>query len=248
MTTFTPSPGAPIRGTPTFRTDADAMAEWWTVIMPEMQAFSDDVTPLADAVPLLKSSIAYKGLWSSLSGALAIPASVFHLDRLWMLREDIANVAAKVPGTAPEWIASDSEVQIGATYTVTGTPSEIVFTSLPQYFTSLRVEIEGLSHNQVSGLDLQLLCSNDGVTYSSAVSLGEMTNLSTSLYGSIVFDGYAKEASIITRALSSLAANQIALNLTVQDTVARRGVITAFKLTLSGAGGFDAGSIKIWAR
>lgn len=46
---------------------------------------------------------AYKGLWSSLSGALAIPAAVYHLGEFWVLTQSVLDVAATVPGTAPEW-------------------------------------------------------------------------------------------------------------------------------------------------
>jgi hypothetical protein len=45
----------------------------------------------------------YKGLWSSLTGALAIPASVYHLSKYWTLTTSLTDVTAKVPGTAPEW-------------------------------------------------------------------------------------------------------------------------------------------------
>lgn len=47
----------------------------------------------------------FKGAWTTLTGALAIPASVTHLGKIWLLTESIANVAAEVPGTSTKWLA-----------------------------------------------------------------------------------------------------------------------------------------------
>jgi hypothetical protein len=46
----------------------------------------------------------FKGLWSSLTGALAVPASVYHVNKYWMLLSNIADVTAKTPGVATEWV------------------------------------------------------------------------------------------------------------------------------------------------
>ena len=45
----------------------------------------------------------FKGNWSSLTGALNIPASVFHDDAYWMLISNLADVTTKEPGVDPEW-------------------------------------------------------------------------------------------------------------------------------------------------
>jgi hypothetical protein len=47
----------------------------------------------------------YKGEWSTLTGALAIPASVSHNDSVWLLTESVADVTAVEPGVDPEWLA-----------------------------------------------------------------------------------------------------------------------------------------------
>ncbi|MEJ5031967.1 hypothetical protein WH303_22665 [Comamonas sp. MYb69] len=39
----------------------------------------------------------YKGDWVGLSGALAVPATVTHLGRLWYLKSNLANVASQTP-------------------------------------------------------------------------------------------------------------------------------------------------------
>lgn len=46
---------------------------------------------------------AFKGLWTSLSGALAMPATVLHLNAYWMLTRNVSNVAAEVPGMSTAW-------------------------------------------------------------------------------------------------------------------------------------------------
>lgn len=46
----------------------------------------------------------YKGEWSSLSGALSIPATVRHEDALWMLVSSAADVTAIEPGVSAQWV------------------------------------------------------------------------------------------------------------------------------------------------
>lgn len=45
----------------------------------------------------------YKGEWSTLTGALALPASVSHLGYFWALNTTLANVTTAVPGTSSSW-------------------------------------------------------------------------------------------------------------------------------------------------
>lgn len=52
------------------------------------------------------SAANFKGEWSTLSGALAIPASVSYAGTIWTLTESVANVAAEVPGVSAKWIAA----------------------------------------------------------------------------------------------------------------------------------------------
>lgn len=52
---------------------------------------------------LAAASANYRGLWSSLSGALAMPASVFHLGYFWALNTALANVTTAVPGVSASW-------------------------------------------------------------------------------------------------------------------------------------------------
>lgn len=47
----------------------------------------------------------FKGAWSSLSGALAVPAAVLHNGQIWSLLVNLTNVAASEPGVTTDWLA-----------------------------------------------------------------------------------------------------------------------------------------------
>lgn len=46
----------------------------------------------------------FKGAWSSLTGALNMPASVSHSGRLWLLTANLANVTTATPGVSGSWL------------------------------------------------------------------------------------------------------------------------------------------------
>ena len=52
----------------------------------------------------------YKGQWSTLSGALNTPASVWHNGAYWGLLSNIANVATAQPGVSSAWAAVGTQV------------------------------------------------------------------------------------------------------------------------------------------
>lgn len=74
--------------------------------IPALNAAVADVNEAAEIAPQLISAVNYKGIWSSLSGALSIPASVWHNGEFWILLESISNVSANEPGVSPVWAAS----------------------------------------------------------------------------------------------------------------------------------------------
>lgn len=55
------------------------------------------------------ASANYKGEWSTLTGALNIPASVSHNGTIWMLLSNAANVAAITPGVSAQWLAINED-------------------------------------------------------------------------------------------------------------------------------------------
>lgn len=52
------------------------------------------------------SAANYKGLWASLTGALATPATVYHAGTYWVLNANLADVTAAQPGVSSSWTES----------------------------------------------------------------------------------------------------------------------------------------------
>lgn len=66
-----------------------------------------------DAITAANSAAlaSFKGLWSSLSGSLAKPASVLHNNSYWALLNNLTNVASSEPsGSNPNWAVISSEL------------------------------------------------------------------------------------------------------------------------------------------
>ena len=58
------------------------------------------------------SSASFKGNWSSLTGALSMPASVSHNDAFWALNTNLDNVTTATPGVASQW----TKIKIGVDF------------------------------------------------------------------------------------------------------------------------------------
>jgi len=111
MTTLSPIPEFPAlsdRAAGTYNSKAYAFGtHMGAVFQPEMAALMPELQSAAtDAVIASAAAIAaanYKGAWSTLTGPLAIPASVVHNGALYMLLESVSNVAAEEPGVSNKW-------------------------------------------------------------------------------------------------------------------------------------------------
>lgn len=114
--TALPSAPLPTDNTATFNSKAFALVAALNTFVTEANATG--VAADVDAAAALASQIAaglskdaavasanFKGAWSVLTGALAIPASVSHLSKVWTLTESVANVTTEVPGTSAKWLA-----------------------------------------------------------------------------------------------------------------------------------------------
>lgn len=69
-----------------------------------------------------QAASAYKGEWSTLTGALNMPASVSHNGFFYALNANLANVATATPGVAAQWtqiVTQDSALVVVSTTTVT---------------------------------------------------------------------------------------------------------------------------------
>jgi hypothetical protein len=59
----------------------------------------------ADSEAVALAAANFEGEWDDLTGALSVPASVYHDSAYWMLLSDLADVTAKEPGVDSEWSA-----------------------------------------------------------------------------------------------------------------------------------------------
>ena len=115
-----PSPAPQRSDRSTFADRADARLTWEDAhLVPELNAAVAQVNDntviceaSAQAAQVAIASSNFKGAWSALTGALAVPASVFHNGAFWVLLSDIADVTAKVPGVAAEWEEAQTVSQL----------------------------------------------------------------------------------------------------------------------------------------
>ena len=115
-TTLTAAPTSPDRADrATFAARAVALDDWTkNTQIPELQAainnaYANTVEAYNSAVTCTAlTSVAaaaanYKGLWSTLTGALNMPASVSHNGNYWALNANLADVTAATPGVSASW-------------------------------------------------------------------------------------------------------------------------------------------------
>lgn len=108
-------PTPPQRSDPTnFPARGDAFMTWFvtawnylSTLVPWMTSRANEVQANADTVAAnaiyVASTANYKGLWSALTGALNMPATVSHNGRFWQLNQNLANVATAQPGVSAAW-------------------------------------------------------------------------------------------------------------------------------------------------
>lgn len=100
----------PLRSQPaTFSADMEDLLTklpgWTSDVNALAVQYEADAATLAANTPSVLAAANFKGLWSSLSGALNVPAMVYHLGAYWVLAANVANVATAVPGTSSSWLA-----------------------------------------------------------------------------------------------------------------------------------------------
>lgn len=92
---------------PNDRSTFDARAYPFTISQQTMVGeFNANVPALNDAATAASGALAashYKGAWATLTGPLAIPATVVHNGSLYMLLESVADVTAEEPGVSAKW-------------------------------------------------------------------------------------------------------------------------------------------------
>jgi hypothetical protein len=107
---ITPLPSAPLpTDTPAeFNSKAfawvAALDDWTTEANALAVDVNDDANNAEDAAAIALASANFKGSWSSLSGALNVPAAVYHSNKFWMLLNNLANVTTSEPGVSADWV------------------------------------------------------------------------------------------------------------------------------------------------
>jgi aldehyde:ferredoxin oxidoreductase len=92
---------------PTFAIEANALEA--NVNAKEISATNQADAAIASAgiatnmATIATASANYKGLWSSLIGALNMPASVYHNGGFWALNANLSNVTTETPGVSASW-------------------------------------------------------------------------------------------------------------------------------------------------
>lgn len=92
---------------PTFATEANALADQVNADEANVAAMAALVLPASDAA---LAAANYVGIWNTLSGSLALPASVYHASRFWVLLTAIGNVATSEPGVSGDWAAIADDI------------------------------------------------------------------------------------------------------------------------------------------
>ena len=155
------------------------------------QASADEAANSAESSA---SSANFKGEWSALTGALNIPASVSHLDSIWVLKASLADVTANEPSVSGDWIATtssawnapktaDFNIVASQDYLIDGS-SGAVDASLPSVIATAEefiVHNESISTNLVRVLNPNFTIKGAGGTLSSGDNLileaGDTVNL-----------------------------------------------------------------------
>lgn len=86
---------------PGFGSGANALASWMESIG---AAVETNATNAAAAAASALAAANFKGDWSGLTGALAVPAAVSHAGAAWLLLSDVADVTAHTPGVSGVWL------------------------------------------------------------------------------------------------------------------------------------------------
>ena len=97
---ITPLPPAPeVSDSPAqFNSKAFAFVDALPTMVTEINAELPAIAAAGDAAEVALGAANFKGEWSSLTGALAIPASVSHNNAVWVLTQSLADVTANEPG------------------------------------------------------------------------------------------------------------------------------------------------------
>lgn len=164
------------------------------------------------------------------------------------------SVFARINGATVDLGATGGSAwtQIGSTQTVSGSPTNIDFTSIPSTYGELLVEISGANHNDTgTGHILRLNFSVDnGSTYPSDTNsdVSDSGDGSTAFNGAVLIPRYTGAGDIIIAAVKPGLTSPATGNPAVPVRAALHSTaINAIRLSFAGTT-FLAGTFKLWGK
>lgn len=134
---------------------------------------------------------------------------------------------------------------IGSQATTSGT--SVSFTSIPQYFDTLRVGITGVSHDSGSSQHLQMELSGDnGSTWTGVIQLTQTAGTtSAAYYGQWDIPAYTDNRGFCHGSVGSTSGD-VSITGQIRGTAWRiAGGIDAIRISPAGGSNFDAGSVEL---
>ena len=86
--------------------DADTASVAAKAAVSAAQATAADMARTSASSDAAVSAANYKGEWGLMTGALDIPASVSHLNKVWILKHAVSNVSDEQPGVSSQWLST----------------------------------------------------------------------------------------------------------------------------------------------
>lgn len=153
-TTLTSAPDLPDRTEQDQTVFDTRMADYWAYLKedfePELNDITDEINTTATAITTNASNAAesetnalnasdaalgaanFAGNWVDLTGALSIPASVYHAGKVWLLLDNLADVTASEPdGSNNDWFSLTVDDRYGTTTTTSAVDITLTATSDP---------------------------------------------------------------------------------------------------------------------
>ena len=114
---ITPLPSAPLvsDSTATFNSKAFAMVAALNGFITELNATIPNIDLAVPASLAALAAANFKGDYSTLTGALSVPASCYYTGKIWILVTNTSNVTADVPGVSAKWVLIGQRLPVGTT-------------------------------------------------------------------------------------------------------------------------------------
>lgn len=248
MTTLTQPPAIPDRalGQAAYNAAVAAWLAWQVINGSEMAAFITQFDPLASNYSTIVAIANFKGNWSSLTGALNMPASVYHNERMWALTQNLANVTTATPGVSSAWVSVKSSLWTRlSTTSITAGSSQVTVTNIPQDYADISIVVPVAVPSSTQALQLSY-STNNGSSWLGPVAVTSAITNAQSVAGEIMIIGYRRTAASIIPVIGLDSGSTVAsfTNFGIKPNAA----INAIRLSWTGGATFSGGSVSIDAR